>query len=269
MNNNLHAAAYQCLICDDLARKIDLAKALHVDWQADRLAIAPQPIADVIESGRPKLPKLVPPTDLPRRKLGSPEGHAALIHAVAHIEFNAINLACDAASRFQGLPAAYYADWLQVASEEAYHFSLLQDRLIELGYAYGDFDAHDGLWELARKTCDDPLRRMALVPRVMEARGLDVTPGMMQRFKDIGDQRTVEILEIILRDEIGHVRIGSRWFHYLCEQRGLDPEEHYFALLDEAFAGRVTCPLHKSARLEAGFSEAELQRLEARCRKAP
>ncbi len=268
MKKNLHEAAHACLTTNCLDEKLACATALYADWQAGQLEAAPVQLPAVVEAGRPAKPSLVAPADLPRRKLGTPAGHAALIHAIAHIEFNAINLACDAACRFQGLPEQYYGDWLKVAAEEAYHFSLLQGRLHELGYQYGDFAAHNGLWELAQKTTDDALRRMALVPRVMEARGLDVTPGMMERFANIGDQATVEILTIILRDEIGHVECGSRWFHYLCEQRGLDAEKHYFELLDDYFHGGIRCPLHKEARREAGFSEHELNRLESLCKKS-
>jgi len=268
MKQNLHAAARACLATRSLEEKLAAASALHDDWLAGRLELAPVELPPLVDAGRPERPELVAPAALPRRKIGTPEGHAALIHAVAHIEFNAINLACDAAWRFQGLPPDYYADWLKVAAEEAYHFSLLQGRLQELGYSYGDFSAHNGLWELAQKTVDDPLRRMALVPRVMEARGLDVTPGMMQRFGNIGDQATVEILKIILRDEIGHVEAGSRWFKYLCGQRGLDPERHYFDLLNDYFREGIRCPLHKEARLEAGFSQGEIDQLEALCKKS-
>lgn len=268
MKTNLHQAAHDCLVSDDLDDKLARATALHADWQSGSLVAGAVDLADVVQAGRPPRPELVAPAKLPRRKIGTAEGHAALIHAVTHIEFNAINLACDAASRFQGLPDDYYGDWLRVAAEEAYHFSLLHQRLQQLGYKYGDFPAHNGLWELARKTTEDPLRRMALVPRVMEARGLDVTPGMMERFANIGDQATVDILKIILRDEIGHVEAGSRWFHYLCEQRGLDPESHYFELLNDYFVGGIRCPLHKQARRQAGFSEHELERLEALCKKS-
>ncbi len=267
MPDNLHQAAHACLVCADLEAKLELAAALWADWRAGRLRPEPCALPDVRAPGRPPRPVLVPPSQVPRRRIGTPEGHAALIHAVAHIEFNAINLACDAAWRFQGLPEGYYADWLRVAAEEAHHFSLLQARLRALGHAYGDFPAHDGLWELACKTADDPLRRMALVPRVMEARGLDVTPGMIRRFEQIGDHETVAALRVILRDEVGHVEAGSRWFRHLCEARGLDPEAHYFALLQAEFGGRMRCPLHREARLRAGFSEAELDRLEAMCRK--
>ena len=265
---NLHRAAHACLCCPDVDEKLERARALHADWLAGRLAPEPLALPPVETPGRPARPELVPPAQVPQRRIGTPEGHAALIHAVAHIEFNAINLACDAAWRFQGLPPAFYGDWLQVAAEEAHHFSLLRDRLRELGRDYGDFPAHDGLWELARRTADDPLRRMALVPRVMEARGLDVTPGMMARFRRIGDQATVAVLEVILRDEVGHVAAGSRWFRHLCEARGLDPEEHYFRLLEEAFRGGIRCPLHREARRRAGFSEQELERLEALCKRS-
>lgn len=267
MDSNLHRAAHACLVCPDPDEKLARAAALQRDFRDGLLRPDACRIPPVDEPGRPSRPVLVPPGQLAHRRIGTPEGQAALIHAVAHIEFNAINLACDAASRFQGLPKDYYGDWLQVAAEEARHFSLLRERLRDLGHEYGDFPAHNGLWELAQKTADDPLRRMALVPRVMEARGLDVTPGMMKRFAGIGDRETVAILEVILREEVGHVEAGSRWFHHLCQERGLDPETHYFELLSEYFKEGIRCPLHKEARLQAGFSEDELERLEAMCRR--
>lgn len=269
MSSNLYLAAEQCLRCAEVGLKLELATRLRDDLKAGRLARAGEVgEADLLDAGRPPLPELVAPGKLAHRRIGTPEGQAALIHAVAHIEFNAINLACDAVYRFRDLPDTYYADWAQVAAEEAHHFSLLQTRLGELGYAYGDFPAHNGLWELAVKTAGDPLLRMALVPRVMEARGLDVTPGMMERFGSIGDKQTVAVLEIILRDEVGHVEAGSRWFRHLCAERGLEPESTYFELLQQHFAGGIRCPLHKPARREAGFTESELGRLEALCRKS-
>ena len=269
MVSNLYLAAERCLRCTEVGPKLELANRLWEDLKAGRLSRAgdaEQPV--LLDAGRPPRPLLVAPGKLSQRRVGSPEGQAALIHAVAHIEFNAINLACDAVYRFRDLPDAYYADWAQVAAEEAHHFSLLQTRLEQLGYAYGDFPAHAGLWELAVKTAGDPLLRMALVPRVMEARGLDVTPGMMERFASIGDKQTVAVLEIILRDEVGHVEAGSRWFRHLCAQRGLEPESTYFELLQRHFAGGIRCPLHKPARREAGFTESELERLEALCKKS-
>ena len=269
MSLNLFLAAEKCLLCAEVEPKLALARRLRDDLNAGRLSRTGEVVEpDLLEAGRPSRPALVAPGKLAHRRIGTPEGQAALVHAVAHIEFNAINLACDAVYRFRDLPDAYYADWAQVAAEEAHHFSLLQARLGQLGYAYGDFPAHNGLWELAVKTAGDPLLRMALVPRVMEARGLDVTPGMMERFASIGDKQTVAILEIILRDEIGHVEAGSRWFRHLCKERGLDPEPTYFALLEAHFAGGIRCPLHKPARREAGFTESELGRLEALCKKS-
>lgn len=267
MQQNLFTTAHACLIERDLESKLTRARALADAWAAGQLAIEPAALADVVESGRPAHPRLVPPRELPRRKLGSVEGRAAMTHAIAHIEFNAINLACDAVYRFRDMPVDYYGDWIQVAAEEAYHFSLLQEHLRELGFQYGDFPAHNGLWDLAMKTADDVLVRMAMVPRVMEARGLDVTPAIRRRFEAAGDDRMVAILDIILRDEIGHVEAGSRWFHYLCEQRGMDAEKTYFELLNDFFREGIPCPLHVQARLDAGFSEHELSRLEALCGK--
>jgi len=216
------------------------------------------------EPGRPRQPRLVAPKNLHRRSLHSPEGHAALIHALVHIEFNAINLALDAAYRFRDMPDAYYDDWLQVADEEAYHFQLMREHLQSLGYDYGDFDAHNGLWEMAQKTAHDPLVRMALVPRVLEARGLDVTPGIMKKLADHGDHGAVAVLEIIFRDEIGHVEIGTRWFRYLCEQRNMEPDATFCSLFEQHMgtsAGKKS-GLHRSAREAAGFSENELNYLE-------
>jgi len=269
MTADLYAAAEACLRCADVERKLALAQALWDDWREGRLtrATGGRP-AGLPEAGRPPRPLLVRPAQLAQRRITTAEGQAALVHAVAHIEFNAINLACDAVYRFRAMPDAYYSDWARVAAEEARHFALLRARLGQLGYRYGDFPAHNGLWDLAVKTAGDPLLRMALVPRVMEARGLDVTPGMMERFAAIGDQQTVAILEVILRDEVGHVEAGSRWFRHLCEQRGLDPESTYFELLEEHLGSGIRCPLHKAARREAGFSESELGRLEALCKKS-
>lgn len=262
----LFRTALDCLATSNLDEKQALAKNLWTDWQAGKLQLDRNvELPSITLAGRPQKPELVAPRELPRRRLGSKEGHAAMIHAIGHIEFNAINLACDAVYRFRHMPRQYYADWLKVASEEAYHFSLIAGRLAELGFHYGDFPAHNGLWDLAVKTAHDPLVRMALVPRVMEARGLDVTPGIMRKFSQAGDQATVEVLKIILRDEVGHVEAGTRWFRYLCDQRGLEPEATYFSLLEEYFTGGISCPLHVQARLDAGFTETELDKLEAMC----
>jgi uncharacterized ferritin-like protein (DUF455 family) len=203
--------------------------------------------------GRPERPALVSPKDVPQRGLGSAAGRAALLHAVAHIEFNAINLALDAAWRFKGLPESYYQDWLSVAKDEARHFGLVQQRLQALGFAYGDFPAHNGLWEAAEKTRHDVLVRMACVPRVLEARGLDVTPAMIVRLEQVQDPDSAAVLKIILAEELGHVAIGSRWFLYFCQARGLAPEATFKQLLQD-YGMVLKPPFNTEARLQAGFS---------------
>ncbi|GAB4189280.1 MAG: ferritin-like domain-containing protein [Wenzhouxiangellaceae bacterium] len=213
------------------------------------------------QPGRPPRPLLVTPTQVPRRRLGSEAGRAALVHAVAHIEFNAINLALDAALRFPNMPAEYYHDWLSVAEDEARHFELLSARLADMHVAYGDLPAHNGLWEMAEATAHDPLLRMALVPRVLEARGLDVTPGMIERLQGAGDTATVSALRVILHEEERHVAIGSRWFVYLCEQRALPPEQTFIDLLETHYRGQIAGPFNLDARRRAGFSSAEMARL--------
>jgi uncharacterized ferritin-like protein (DUF455 family) len=262
----LYQTAYSCLMEIDVDRKLDAVRQMHSDFAAQQLSLdesdEPKPIGD---AGRPHRPELVPPRDVPKRKLGTVQGRAAAIHSFCHIEFNAINLACDAVYRFRGLPREFYLDWIQVAFEEAYHFDLLRTRLRELDADYGDFPAHNGLWELAQKTAHDVLDRMALIPRVMEARGLDVTPFIQQKFRNVGDSETVAILDIILRDEIGHVEAGSRWFRYVCKERGLEAEPTYLQLVREYMKGDIQCPTHRQARLDAGFSESELASLQLMC----
>ncbi len=214
--------------------------------------------------GRPPRPPMVAPKDVPQRSLGSADGRAALLHALAHIEFNAINLALDAVWRFAGLPEAFYRDWLKVAIEEAYHFRLLRDRLASLGHAYGDFPAHNGLWEMAEKTKDDVLARLALVPRTLEARGLDASPPIRAKLAAAGDHDSAAILDIILRDEIGHVAIGNRWYRHVCGQRGLDPVATYARLATTHGAPRLRGPFNLEARRAAGFEQAELDALQER-----
>jgi uncharacterized ferritin-like protein (DUF455 family) len=208
--------------------------------------------------GRPERPRLVPPHRVPHRTPFTPAGRAAQLHAVAHIEFNAINLALDAVWRWSGMPDAYYRDWLRVAREEALHFTLVAEHLATLGHAYGDFDAHDGLWTMCEKTAGDLTARMALVPRTLEARGLDATPPMQARLRRAGDLRAVEILDLILRDEIGHVAIGNRWYRWLCARERLDPVAHYAELAARHGAPRPKGPLNLGARRQAGFTAAEL-----------
>jgi uncharacterized ferritin-like protein (DUF455 family) len=211
--------------------------------------------------GRPPRPHLVHPRKVPKRGFNSRQGLIKLAHAIAHIEFNAINLALDAVYRFRHMPKPYYSDWLRVAAEEASHFMMLERYLKENASYYGDYAAHNGLWEMALKTDHDVMVRMALVPRVLEARGLDVTPGMIARLKTAGEQELVDILEIIHREEIGHVLIGTRWFKFSCEQRNLPPCETFTGLLDEYMKGAVQGPFDEESRLKAGFTEDELEQL--------
>jgi uncharacterized ferritin-like protein (DUF455 family) len=213
--------------------------------------------------GRPQRPQLVHPSKLAQRSPVSLEGRAALLHAICHIEFNAINLALDAVWRFTGMPDKFYLDWLQVAGEEALHFGLLRDHLATLGYAYGDFQAHDGLWIMTERTAHSVLARMALVPRTLEARGLDATPPIQTKLRQVGDAAAVAILDVILRDEVGHVAIGNHWFHWLCEREGLEPVATYAALADQHRAPLLRGPFNMQARRAAGFSEAELAALTA------
>ena len=263
MTTDLYNAARACLAEHDPERKCACTREAWTQLQSGVLAIEPATHGVSLDApGRPARPELVPPRELPKRKLTTVEGRAALLHALAHIEFNAINLAWDAVCRFAGMPEDFYHDWALVADEEAYHFRLLRERLQSLGFDYGEFPAHNGLWTMALQTREDVMVRMALVPRVLEARGLDVTPGIMQRLREAGDEESVGILEIILRDEIGHVAIGTRWFHYQCAQRGLEPRATFRALLREHMRGRVKGPFYREARERAGFSAQELDDLE-------
>jgi len=211
--------------------------------------------------GRPCKPELVSPLSVKKRAMNTQEGRAALVHALAHIEFNAINLALDAIWRFNDMPENYYLDWLKVASEEANHFSLLSAHLASVGYSYGDFAGHDSLWEMVDRTKDDVLARMALVPRTMEARGLDALPALRAKLAQAGDIKAAEILDILLRDEVGHVAIGNYWFNWLCNQRGLEPITTYQQLAQQYNAPKLRPPFNLDARRKAGFSEVELSNL--------
>jgi uncharacterized ferritin-like protein (DUF455 family) len=217
-----------------------------------------------LEAGRPDKPTLVAQSALAQRRLGSTEGRAAMLHAIAHIEFNAINLALDAIWRYPWMPDTFVADWLSVAADEARHFSLLTEELAMTEVRYGDFDAHDGLWDMARKTAPDLLSRMALVPRVLEARGLDATPQIQRKLKGQGDQVAIDILQIILDEEIRHVRVGDFWFRRLCRVKQVEPEATYRDLFTRFDAPVPAGKLNTDARLAAGFSEAELQWLSSR-----
>lgn len=259
----LRQAALQALQMCGPAAKSATVRALAARWRGG--AVALDPVAALAEPegvpGRPQRPVLVAPAAVPKRAMSTPQGRAATVHAMAHIEFNAINLALDALWRFSGLPEDYYADWLQVADEEALHFDLLVGHLAVQGHTYGDFEAHDGLWALAQRTRHDVLARMALLPRTMEARGLDVTPGLKARLLQAGEAALGPIMDTILADEIGHVAIGNRWFHALCAERGLDPLVTGRELAQQYRAPLVRGPFNIEARRAAGFSEQELAAL--------
>lgn len=261
---DLREAALDCLLLCDPLQKVTETQALYQRWQQGEMVVSEAELDVPSQPDRPDKPELVAPRDLPRRRNSAETGVATLIHAITHIEFNAINLAWDAVARFPGLPRGFYDDWARVAFEESQHFTLLREHLQSLGYDYGSFPAHSGMWEMAEKTHHDPLIRMALVPRVLEARGLDVTPKMMEKLRKSGDLRAVEILELILREEIGHVTVGTRWFNYLCDQRGVDSLTTFKDLLENYFDGELRGPFHTEARKQAGFTDAEMALLEGR-----
>lgn len=261
-SNSLYERALYCLLLDDPEQKVASTKALQKDWLAGKLTSEPSAVIKSLPvPGRPARPELVDPKDVPRRNFSSLKGRLTLVHSIAHIEFNAINLALDAIYRFQDMPEQYYTDWCQVAVEEAKHFSLLSDYLVLHNMAYGDLPGHNGLWEMAVKTDFDVLVRMALVPRVLEARGLDVTPNMIKKLKTTGDTQLIDILQIIFDEEIGHVRTGTYWYRHLCKQRSLEAEKTFLNLIDKHMQGAKFGPFETQARLDAGFSAQEMQSL--------
>lgn len=250
--------ALELLCLTDPLEKAAQTRALFATLAVDAIDPAARLAPLDALPGRPERPHLVPPKDVPTRSPFTLDGRIALLHAVTHIEFNAINLALDAVWRFSGMPGQFYRDWMRVASEEALHFSLLRGHLQSLGFDYGDFDAHDGLWLMTQRTSHDVVARMALVPRTLEARGLDATPPMRAKFEKAGDARTVEILDIILRDEIGHVAIGNHWYRWLCERDGLEPVSLYGELVERYQAPRWRPPFNVGAREAAGFTKEEI-----------
>jgi uncharacterized ferritin-like protein (DUF455 family) len=260
----LRQSALELLVITDPQTKVDRVKQLFDEYQQERIDLN---TASVLNSdgltlpGRPQKPELVPPLTVPRRKMDTVEGRLSLLHSLAHIEFNAMNLALDAIWRFADMPTQYYVDWLRVAKEEAYHFSLIESHLQSVGVAYGDYPAHNSLWEMVERTSDAVIARMALVPRTMEARGLDAVPAIRDRFKQIKDHQVVEILEIILRDEVGHVLVGNQWFNFLCTKDGLSPIKAYKELARQYCAPVLRGPFNLEARKQAGFTTEELSLL--------
>ncbi|MFN7288543.1 MAG: ferritin-like domain-containing protein [Burkholderiales bacterium] len=255
------ASASQTTTSDPMASDPAISDQERLDFER-ALTDPPQ------RPGRPARPLLVHPRQVPDRGVGSEVGRVALLHAIAHIEFNAIDLALDAIWRFGDMPAPWVTDWVRVALDEARHFTMLHGELQRRGHDYGDFEAHDGLWEMALRTRHDVLLRVALVPRLLEARGLDVTPRIIERLRGAGDRRAIAILEVILREEVAHVAIGNAWFHRLCRERGLDPLLAWDELAVANAVASPAPPFNRPARMLAGFEESELQRWEGRARAA-
>jgi len=239
----------------------------HQAWQAcitgELTLTSDRPVLPIERVTFPERPELLAPRQMPRRKLTTPDGVAAFFHAIAHVEFVAIYLAWDILYRFRGMPEQFYQDWLRVADEEAQHFALIRTHLLTMQVDYGDLPAHSGLWDHAKDTADDLPGRLAMVPRCMEARGLDVTPALIEKFKALGDAASVAILTRILTDEVGHVELGSYWFKFVCRQRGFEAEAKYRALIDQYYVGgKPKGPFNRELRKIAGFSDAEIDWLE-------
>lgn len=260
-------ATLACLATKQPHEKIQKTRDLNEQWLSGKFSLcSPLEAKRIATPGRPELPELVNPRDVPRRGFNSEAARLKLVHAITHIEFNAINLALDVVYRFRDMPQQYYTDWLNIAVEEALHYSLLETYLESKNSFYGAYESHNGLWEMALKTDHDVMVRMALVPRVLEARGLDVTPGMITKFQGIGESALVDILNVIQRDEIGHVERGNYWFNELCRQRSQSASQTFHQLLDEYMEESMFDSLNEEARLQAGFSKQELIELAARNR---
>ena len=257
---SLRTAALGPLLEADAVAKAAATLALDLTLPVEADAVIPAPPGI---PGRPPKPELVPHNQLEQKSVALLEGRAALIHSIAHIELNAIDLALDIVWRFPGMPDAFYREWVGVAREEAKHFTLLRDHLVTLGYDYGSFRAHNALWDMAEKTRDDLLARIALVPRTLEARGLDASPMVKKKLVSVGDHAAGRILDLILAEEIGHVAVGNRWYKHLCVARGLDPIATYAELSDAYRAPLLRGPFNLDARRAAGFDEDELAALQA------
>lgn len=266
-SRSLRSDALAALECANIDEKVLLAGNIYA--RSASILIANHVLNEALIPseklpGQPEKPALMQHLDVPQQSVFTPQGLAGLVHSVCHIEFNAINLALDAAWRFPSMPAQYYVDWLRVAAEEAHHFTMLRTQLQSMGHDYGDFPAHTGLWDMAWRTQGDIIARMALVPRTLEARGLDATPPMQAKLRKVGTPdalNIVGILDIILRDEVGHVAIGNHWYRWLCERDALDPIFHFRALCEKHSAPRIRAPINEEARRLAGFTDDEMAQL--------
>jgi len=260
---NIFTVAEFCLHQADVEQKIKkTSEAKCLDQMGQLSFESIETVKPINQTKFPVKPQLLSPKDMPRRRLNSPTGKVAFFHALAHIEFVAIYLAWDILYRFRNLPKQFYRDWLRIADEEALHFKMIREHLLSMGSDYGDLPSHRGLWDHAEDTAEDLLARLAIVPRCMEARGLDITPTMIDKFKSLGDSKSAEILTRILNDEVGHVKMGSYWFTRICEQQGLDHEQKYIELIKKFYVGKPKGPFNRELRIIAGFSNAEIDWLE-------
>jgi uncharacterized ferritin-like protein (DUF455 family) len=261
---NVFEFAEACLHHAAIDEKLALTHQARYLLESGELSfITDRPVLPISRTKFPDKPVLLSPRDMPKRKLGTVEGVSAFFHAIAHVEFMAIYLAWDMLYRFRGMPDQFYQDWLRVADEEAQHFELIRIHLQAMHVAYGDLPAHSGLWDHAKDTAEDLLARLAMVPRCMEARGLDVTPAIIAKFRHLGDDASVALLNRILADEVGHVERGSYWFKFVCEQQGFEPEAKYRQLIKQYYlGGKPKGPFNREMRIIAGFSNAELDWLE-------
>ena len=255
---SLAEMAVEVLTTADGREKTALGRRHAAAWFAARAAGTPLSVGRAkppLRPARPVKPDLLDPRDVPRRRPGTPAGRIALLHAVGHIELNAVDLHWDIIARFthHPMPLGFYDDWVKAADEEAKHFNLICDCLEAMGSHYGALPAHAGMWRAAEDTADDLLGRLAVVPMVLEARGLDVTPGMIDIFRKAAESQPIEALETIYAEEVGHVAYGSKWFNWLCGREGLDPKDVFHALVRKYFHGTLRPPFNEEKRAEAGL----------------
>jgi uncharacterized ferritin-like protein (DUF455 family) len=254
----LSEMAVEVLTTADARAKTSVSRANALTWMTARDAGTPLPVGSAVppkQPARPEKPELLSPRDVPKRKPGTPAGRIALLHAVAHIELNAVDLHWDLIARFNdvSMPFGFYDDWVRAADEESKHFDLMSDCLEEMGSHYGALPAHQGMWRAAEDTAGDFMGRLAVVPMVLEARGLDVTPGMIEIFRKANDASSVAALETIYAEEVGHVAYGSKWFHFLCGRNDLDPKPVFHDLVRRYFHSPLKPPFNEEKRAEAGL----------------
>ncbi|MCW8929519.1 MAG: ferritin-like domain-containing protein [Gammaproteobacteria bacterium] len=265
---NLYDEAKKCFLTVDPDEKLALSLEIVGAWDSGQLewkegdSLQHEPPLQLNQPGRQDKPVLVEVSKVKNRGFKSVQQRASLIHALVHIEMTAVNLSWDSVYRYRHMPKEYYDDWVQTAKEESQHFFMLRQSLRDMGYDYGDFPAHNELWQMAVNTADDLMARMAIVHRVLEARALDVVPFSVDKFRNLGDSKTADSLVVIANDEIGHVNSGSRWFRYQCEKEQVDPDKMFFTLIQKYLKSTPKGPFNREARLKAGFSLAEMQELE-------